>query len=126
MGYPGGYGDALVQAASHDTNAYALYVSGNSMAPRMRPGEAILVEPGQEAAPGDEVVVKIVERPNDPNLTGGAVMVKEFASQRDGRIALDSIADHEERILVHRQDIEFMHYVAGTFRAGSIRPRGGQ
>jgi phage repressor protein C with HTH and peptisase S24 domain len=101
-------------AASTDPDAYALLVSGNSMAPRMRPGEAVLVEPNHECQPGDEVVL---------GLRGGDRMVKEFVYQRRGRIGLDSIADHQERIEVAEEEVAFMHYVAGVFRVGSIRKR---
>ncbi|HHS88737.1 MAG TPA: S24 family peptidase [Rhodobacteraceae bacterium] len=113
LGYPTCYGSEYVDAPSRDPSAYALLVSGNNMAPRMRPGEAILVEPNHEPQPGDEVVVRMKD---------GTTMVKIFSARRGDRIYLDSIGDHET-IVAGADQIEFMHYVAGVFRAGSIRER---
>lgn len=112
LGYPVGYGAEVIDAVSNDQNAYALIVEGNSMAPRMREGEAILVEPNRECHPGDEVVVRLVD---------GEVAVKSFVSRRDGRITLDSLSPDFERRVVRVEDIVFMHFVAGVFRAGAIR-----
>ena len=113
LGYPVGYGEEYLDAPSRDNNAYSLLVSGTSMSPRMKPGEAILVEPNHSVQPGDEVVVR---------LNSGEVMVKELTYTRGSKIALDSVSDHE-RIVVDKKDVALMHYVAGVFRVGSIRQR---
>lgn len=115
MGYPVGYGDEYLDVPSKDPRAYALRVRGASMAPRMREGEAILVEPSGEAQPGDEVVVKII--------SSGAVMVKVLVSLRDDQVTLDSIASDFDRMVIPMKDVEYMHVVAGVFRAGRVRKR---
>jgi len=113
LGYPPGYGTEYVDAPSKDPNAYALLASGNSMYPRMRPGEAILVEPSHDPQPGDEVVVK---------FTNGNTMVKIYSAKRGNRVFLDSIGDHET-IVVPEDEIEFMHCVACVFRPSFIKQR---
>jgi phage repressor protein C with HTH and peptisase S24 domain len=112
LGFPKGFGDGHIDAISRDPNAYALLVEGSSMAPRMREGEAILVEPNHQCVPGDEVVVKTVER---------EVMVKLFSAQRDGRVFLDSLSPGHESRVFQREELVFMHFVAGVFRAGAVK-----
>lgn len=40
-------------------NAYGVYVDGESMSPRYRPGETVYVHPGKPARRGDDVIVQI-------------------------------------------------------------------
>ncbi len=42
----------------HAKNIYALYVRGESMVPRFRPGELIFVSPDRPPAAGDDVVIQ--------------------------------------------------------------------
>lgn len=111
LGYPQGHGDGHLEAASHDRNAYALRVQGNSMSPRMFEGEYILVEPNHACHPGDEVVVQTKD---------GQIMVKMLVSRRNGQITLGSISN-DERLVFNLDELHAMHYVAGVFRAGSVR-----
>ena len=113
LGYPEGYGDEYIEGISMDNNAYGLLVSGNSMSPRMKPGEALLVEPNKECQPGDEVIVKLLD---------GSVLVKHYSSRRNGKIS-DSVNKEHDRIVVKESEIDFIHYVAGAFRAGSIKQK---
>lgn len=114
LGYPPGYGDQYFDMATGDPNAYGLIVKGNSMAPRIREGDAIWIEPNHHPEPGDTVVAKFI---------GGEVMVKDFISRRNGKITLDSIAKDEERIVRLESDIEYMHYVGGVVFPGKIKQR---
>lgn len=114
LGYPPGYGADYLDAPSKDPRAYALRVKGASMAPRMREGEVILVEPSLQAQPGDEVVVK---------TRRGDVMVKTLISIRNEEVTLDSISPDFDRIVLPASDCLFMHVVAGVFRASSVRKR---
>lgn len=110
LGYPTGFGDGFLDIPSSDPNAYGLRVRGNSMSPRMYEGEVILVEPGRQCSPGDDVVVRTAE---------GQVMVKVFISRRNGQITLGSISN-DERLVFTADQIQHMHFVAGVFRPGTV------
>lgn len=47
----------------HAKNVYALYVRGESMSPRYRPGELIFVSPDRPPASGDDVVIQTRNHP---------------------------------------------------------------
>lgn len=114
MGYPAGFGDEYITMTSRDPHAYALRVRGNSMSPRIREGEVILVEPTTTAEAGDDVVVRTVD---------GQVMVKTLVSTRNGETILDSIAKDYDRIVLRQEKIEWMHPVMGVIPARSILKR---
>ncbi len=115
LGYPPGYGEDYVDVPAKDPHAYALRVVGDSMEPRMHEGELVLVYPSWEAQPGDEVVVRTQR---------GEVMVKKLVYIRNGRMALDSVAEHQGRIERDLDEIEFMHPVVGVLRPASLKRRG--
>lgn len=114
MGYPPGFGDEYLNVTSRDHHAYALRVRGNSMAPRIREGDVILVEPTTTPDPGDDVVVKTRD---------GQVMVKTLVSSRNDEIILDSIAKDYDRIVLPSSKVEFIHAVMGVFPPKSIYKR---
>ena len=114
FGYPPGHGDGYLDAPTKDPNAYALRVSGGSMEPRMRAGEVVLVQPNTTPVPGDEVVVA---------RRDGQVMVKELVYWRNGELALDSVAAGFPRIILNEADVEFVHVIAGIFRASAVKKR---
>lgn len=104
-----GHGDGNIAYPTKDINAYAVRVRGDSMRPRIKSGEFIVVEPNQICMPGDDVVVC---------LKNGRKMVKEFLYERDEEITLSSINNSHGSITVPSKEIEKMHYVA------AIIPRG--
>ena len=84
--YPTGHGDGFVRYPTKDPNAYALRVKGDSMRPRIKPGEFILVEPAAAILAGEEVIV---------TTTDGRSMVKVLGPRRNGMTELQSInEDH--------------------------------
>src|SRR6476646_3937165 len=91
-GYPVGKGwDEIPFPAVADENAYALEVSGESMAPAYRDGAVIIVSPAASIRKGDRVVVKTKD---------GEVMVKELKRRTSKSIELRSINPaHKERTL---------------------------
>ena len=107
--YPTGHGDGVLMHYSKDLNAYALRVKGDSMRPRIKPGEFIVCEPNRAPYPGDDVVVKLLD---------GRRMVKEYQWQRDGDICFGSINADFPPIVVSESIIDAIHYVA------AIMPRG--
>lgn len=102
--YPVGHGDGYVSYPTRKSNAYAIRVRGDSMRPRIKPGEYVIVEPDVPCLPGDEVVVK---------TKSGRTMVKVLHSERKGFIELLSLNDDHKPITLEIDDIEFMHHVAG-------------
>ncbi|KRB73461.1 hypothetical protein ASE07_06305 [Noviherbaspirillum sp. Root189] len=108
--YPSGQGDGRIYTYSPDPDAYAIRVRGDSMRPRIKSGEYIVAEPGVEAQPGDDVVVK---------LRNDKAMVKELLWVRDGEISFGSINDSVPPITLQLQDIICIHRVAAIVPRGS-------
>lgn len=104
LDHPVGFGDGNVRWPTDDANAYALRCRGESMKPRIRHGEYVVVEPNHEVVPGDEVVVRAHD---------GRVMVKQLAFIRDGMVHLDSVNESHPRISLLQSEIAVLHYVAG-------------
>jgi phage repressor protein C with HTH and peptisase S24 domain len=103
--YPVGHGDGYVKYAARDKNAYALRCVGDSMKPRIRDGEFVIVEPSYEPQPGDDVMVKAID---------GRVMVKTYLYTRDNRVHLMSINEAHPPQSFALSEIEKMHPIAGT------------
>jgi phage repressor protein C with HTH and peptisase S24 domain len=99
-GYPSGRGwDEIDFPGGIDEHAYALKISGDSMAPVYRPGDVIIVSPGAEIRRGDRVVVK---------TRGGEVMAKELSRQSAAKIELRSVnREHPDRTLA-KKDVLWM------------------
>jgi phage repressor protein C with HTH and peptisase S24 domain len=91
-GFPVGKGwDEIAFPAVNDEHAYALEVSGDSMAPAYRDGTVILVSPSSPIRRGDRVVVKTRD---------GEVMAKELKRRTAKSIELRSLNPaHSERTL---------------------------
>lgn len=101
--YPAGTGDGLVRYPTNDPNGYALRVKGDSMRPRIKPGEFIIVEPNSPLIPGEEVIV---------TTTNGRSMVKILGPRRNGTIELHSINEDHRPITIDEGDVRAIHYVA--------------
>lgn len=101
--YPVGFGDGYVEAPTSDPAAYALRVKGDSMAPAIRDGWYVVVEPNSPTNPGEYVVVVTKD---------GRAMVKELLWERNGQVSLMSVADGYGRLTMERAEIEKMHHVA--------------
>lgn len=111
--YPVGHGDGYIDFPTQDPNAYALKCEGDSMRPRIKAGEFVVIEPNQPIEPGDEVLVKSKD---------GRVMVKEFLYTRSGRTHLISANDAHKPIALADDEIEKMHFVRAICRPSSWRP----
>ncbi len=102
--YPVGEGEGYVEYWVRDTSAYAVRVKGDSMHPRYRAGEFIVVTPGIEATPGRDVVVK---------LRDGRKLLKQLNWIRDGEIQLLSINNGYAPLTISLEEVESVHRVAG-------------
>jgi phage repressor protein C with HTH and peptisase S24 domain len=87
--------------------AYAVYVSGESMAPRYLAGEKLFVHPGIPVAGGDFVVIQF----SDQN-TRHAV-VKRFISTSDETVMVEQF-NPQKKISYPRATVEHVHKIVGT------------
>lgn len=89
-GFPTGQGwDEIAFPDVDQDHAYALEISGDSMAPVFRDGDVVLVAPGAPVRRGDRVVVKTVE---------GEVLAKELVRRTAKQVELRSLnRDHPDR-----------------------------
>lgn len=104
MEYPVGHGDGYIKYSVRDKNAYALRCIGDSMKPRIRNGEFVIVEPNYEAQPGDDVMLKSLD---------GRVMVKTYLYTRDDRVHLMSINEAHAPQSFALSEVDKMHPIAG-------------
>ena len=87
-------------------NAYAVFVSGDSMEPRYLPGETVYVHPGKPVRKGHFVVVQIAGDTDDAPPRG---FVKKFVGWIGSRLVLEQYNppgeiefDKADVISVHR------------------------
>lgn len=111
--YPVGHGDGHIKWPTQDPDAYALRCVGTSMMPRIKSGEFVIVEPNNEYAAGDEVLVVTA---NDE------VMVKTFLYQRDGYVNLVSVNEDHPPIRLEVGQVVKIHYVAGIAKPSLCIP----
>lgn len=111
--HPVGHGDGHINWPSRDENAYSLKCRGDSMKPRIRHGEFVVIEPNHQVSPGDEVLVKAKD---------GRVMVKQLAFIRDGMVYLDSVNESHPRVSILLEDVSAIHYVAGIAKSALWSP----
>lgn len=102
---------ACVEFSSKDREAYALRIRGNSMRPRIKGGEFVIIEPNIEAQSGDDVIVQRAD---------GRRMVKELLYIRDGEIVLGSINNASRPITLSLEEIEAIHYIAAILTRGAL------
>lgn len=106
--YPAGHGDGYINYPTRDAQAYAIRVKGDSMRPRIKPGEYVIIEPEAPVEPGHEVLVKTRD---------GRVMVKVLNFRRNGIIELSSINEDHRPITLEENEIEIIHSVAGIAKS---------
>ncbi len=102
-GYPAGAGWEEVELPqTGDANAYALTISGDSMEPAYREGDAIVVSPAAPVRAGDRVVARAAD---------GAVMAKLLSRRTATRIELASLNPSYPELTFAVQDIVWMHRI---------------
>ncbi|HVT36316.1 MAG TPA: S24 family peptidase [Nevskiaceae bacterium] len=109
--FPVGHGNEVILHASADHNAFCVRVEGDSMSPRYRHGEYVLVEPNQPGQAGDDVYVV---------LRNGRKLIKELAYMRDSEIKLISVnaTDHPPRTFP-LSEVDSIYRIGGSIRRGS-------
>lgn len=113
MEYPVGHGDGYLLIHSDDQDAYGLKVVGNSMMPRIRHGEFVVIEPNHGFAAGDEVLVRTED---------GQAMIKEFISCRDGQYRFQSINNDFEPIYIDEDKVECIQFMSAIVKASRYVP----
>lgn len=111
--YPTGHGDGYVEYSSKDNYAYCLKCKGDSMRPRIKDGEFVVLEPEHQCQSGDEVLIKD---------TSGRVMIKELLYTRDGHVHLASINESHGKIIIPVEEVETMHYVSAIIKRSKWIP----
>ncbi|WP_011298531.1 LexA family transcriptional regulator [Cupriavidus necator] len=111
--YPVGHGDGYVFFPTKDPDAYALRCNGESMRPRVKHNEFVVVEPNTQIQNGDEVLAKSQD---------GRVMVKELAYIRDGIVHLSSVNERHGMVRIPQDQIERLHFVAGIVKRSAWQP----
>lgn len=110
--HPVGHGDGVVDIPSRDPNVYALRVVGDSMAPAIRSGWIVVVEPSRELVPGEFVLVVTRD---------GRSMVKEFIADLGDDIYLMSVNQEVRPLTLQKDRIEKIHYVGFIVPPSKLR-----
>lgn len=111
QGFPPGAGSEYVPWPSRDPNAYALRVRGDSMQDRIRHGDIVVVEPGANVLPGDDVLVK---------TRNGRKMVKRLRHRRGDEVTLGSVNQTHRDLTVLTEEIESIHRIAAILPRGTF------
>lgn len=101
-------GDGFLQHQSADLNAYALMCFGDSMTPRIKHGEYVVIEPNHTITPGDEVLV--VDKK-------GSVMIRTWMYTRDGMAYFLSVNEAVKSFGIPVEDIERMQFVSAIVKS---------
>lgn len=97
---------------TQDRRAYALRVRGDWLHPRYRDGEYVVVEPGEDAQPGDDVVVV---------CKNGRRFLRVLAWRKGDSVSLLPVGGTGAPLSIPQTDIAEIHAVAGTVSARAVR-----
>ena len=103
--------DGWVEYWTGDPQAYALRIKGDSMHPRYRAGEFVVITPSIEAQSGRDVVVK---------LHNGKCLLKQLNWVRDDEIQLLSINNGYAPMTISREEVDCIARVAGSVGPDSM------
>lgn len=103
--------DGWVEYWTGDPRAYALRVKGDSMHPRYRAGEYVVITPSIEAQSGRDVVVK---------LHDGNCLLKQLNWIREDEVQFVSINNGYEPMTIGLEEIECIERVAGSVGPDSM------
>lgn len=94
--------DGYVEVLSRDSEAYALRLKGNSMAPAIKNGWVAVIEPKGQLIPGEYVMVRLID---------DECMVKELLYANDVEVSLASVNDAYERRTIPIEQVAQIHHV---------------
>lgn len=107
LDYPVGHGDGYLDFPSRDKDAYGVRCKGDSMLPRIKDGEFVVIEPNRKVEHGDEVLVKAKD---------GRVMIKIYLYAAQGRSHFMSVNAAHMPIAIDSDQIERLHFVAAIVK----------
>lgn len=113
LNYPVGQGDGYLKIMSQDADAYGLKVVGNSMMPRIKHHEFVVIEPNHTYVAGDEVLVCTHE---------GQCMIKIFMWLREGQYRFDSTNDDYAPVYLMEDEVEIVQYVGAIVKPSRHMP----
>ena len=90
-------------------NAYAVYVVGESMAPRYHPGEVVHIHPGRPVDVGAYVLVQRRGKQSEPPLA----VIKRLAKRTASKITLEQF-NRPRTFDIKASDIVSIHRVVGS------------
>lgn len=93
--------DSFAQAGASGPNAYALIVSGDSMSPKIEPGEVILVSPNMGVRTGEYAVAR---------LKDGTVAAKRVKA-KNSLFILESVNPDYPPVECSAEDVVFLHRI---------------
>lgn len=91
-----------------DRDAFALKCEEDTLMPRIKAGEFIIMEPNHTYAPGDEVLVLTFKN---------EVLIKTFLFERDGICNFMSVNENHSLFRVAHTEISIMQYIAGIAKS---------
>ncbi|EXU78783.1 hypothetical protein AX13_09850 [Comamonas aquatica DA1877] len=103
--------DGFVEYWTGDPKAFALRIKGDSMHPRYRAGEFVVVTPSIEAQPGRDVVVR---------LFNGKCLLKQLNWVRQDEVQLLSINNGYGPMTIPMDEVECICRVAGSVGPDSM------
>ena len=95
---------SFVDYPARDQRAYALMVRGDSLRPRVKSGEYVIVEPGYPASAGDDVIVV---------LHDGQKLLRELLYTRQDEMTLAQINGNRTPMSVSLTEIHAIHPITG-------------
>ncbi|KGA31148.1 XRE family transcriptional regulator [Pectobacterium odoriferum] len=99
--------DGWLMIYSDDPLAYGLKVKGDSMWPRIKSGEYVLIEPSKKVSPGDEVFVR---------TTDGHNMIKILGYFKDYEYQFISVNQTHAPITIDACNVDKIEYVSGILK----------
>lgn len=92
--------------------AFALTVDQDDLAPRMRRGEAIIVDPTLEPMPGDEVAIITTDRNH---------VIRTLVCTREGQYTVEDINGKGERNIIPEELVSLIFVITGVYRKRAIK-----
>ncbi len=98
-----------------DAGAYGLQVLTDSLRPRFKPGEVLIVEPHRAVEGGHEVVAL---------LDDGRMLARVFDWRRNGLVQLSSVNDDGRPITIRETAVHRMERITGAVQPDQIESAG--
>ncbi|HBO2950583.1 TPA: helix-turn-helix transcriptional regulator [Pseudomonas aeruginosa] len=105
--------EGFLDTITTESNAYGLRIIGNSLSPRIRNNEFLLIEPSRKCLAGDEALVKTL---------GGRAMIAEYIYFRDDQYRFDSINADCPAIFLGKDEVISVEYVGAIIKSSLFHP----